>query len=223
LPFLRHGAAPGAKPVKNLMRALTLVLVLCLAALGALVYDWPAPKTAPAAPSTASRQDEASGGGEFSLLNPPRPAPELAFTARDGTPKRLADFRGRVVLVNLWATWCGPCVEEMPSLDRLQAQFGDALAVLAISEDRPGESVVAPFLAKHKIGHLAVYLDVRNDAIKAFGVQGLPTSFLIGRDGRIIAMLEGAAQWDEPAMIARLKPYLETSKPPTLEKTSLTR
>jgi thiol-disulfide isomerase/thioredoxin len=207
----------------NLMRALTVVLVLCLVALGALVYDRSAPKTAPAAPSAASRQPEAAGGGEFSLLNPPRPAPELGFTARDGTPKRLADFRGRVVLVNLWATWCGPCVEEMPSLDRLQAQLGSALAVLAISEDRPGESVVAPFLAKHKIGHLAVYLDASNDAIKAFGVQGLPTSFLIGRDGRIIAMLEGAAEWDKPAMIARLKPYLEEPKPPALEKTSLTR
>jgi len=199
----------------------TITLVLCLAGLGALVAHRSAPFAAPAAPSAASRQLEAAGEGEFSLLDPPRPAPELGFTTRDGTPRRLADFRGRVVLVNLWATWCGPCVEEMPSLDRLQAKLGPALTVLAISEDRSGESAVAPFLEKLKLRHLAVYLDPKNGAIKAFGVQGLPTSFLIGRDGRVRAMLEGSADWDNPAMIARLKPYLET--PPRLEKTSLTR
>ncbi len=201
----------------------TITLVLCLAGLGALVAHRSAPFSAPAAPAAASRQPEAAAEGEFSLLDPPRPAPELGFTTRDGTPRRLADFRGRVVLVNLWATWCGPCVEEMPSLDRLQAKLGPALTVLAISEDRPGESAVAPFLAKLKLGHLAVYLDPKNGAIKAFGVQGLPTSFLITRDGRVRAMLEGSADWDSPAMIARLKPYLEAAPGPALEKTSLTR
>jgi len=208
----------------NLMRALTVVLVLCLVALGALVYDRSTPKTAPAAPSAASRQPEAAGGGEFSLLNPPRPAPELGFTARDGTPKRLADFRGRVVLVNLWATWCGPCVEEMPSLDRLQGKLGAALTVLAISEDRTGESAVAPFLAKLDAPHLAVFLDPGNGAIKAFGVRGLPTSFLVSRDGRVLAMLEGSTAWDNPEMIARIQPYLDAPAPgPAMQKTELTR
>ncbi len=199
----------------------TITLVLCLAGLGVLAYRQAAPLAAPAAPSAASRQAVTAGEGEFSLLDPPRPAPELGFTARDGTPRRLADFRGKVVLVNLWATWCGPCVEEMPSLDRLQAKLGPALLVLAVSEDRGGESAVAPFLEKLKLGHLAVYLDPKNGAIKAFGVQGLPTSFLIGRDGRVRAMLEGSTTWDAPAMISRLKPYLEA--PPGIEKTSLTR
>lgn len=199
----------------------TITLVLCLAGLGALVAHRSAPFSAPAAPAAANRQPEAAGEGEFSLLDPPRPAPELGFTTRDGTPRRLADFRGRVVLVNLWATWCGPCVEEMPSLDRLQAKLGSAITVLAISEDRRGESAVAPFLAKLKLGHLAVYLDPKNGAIKAFGVQGLPTSYLITSDGRVRAVLEGSADWDNPAMMARLKPYL--APPPALEKTSLTR
>jgi len=209
--------------MKNPIRAITLVLVLCLAGLGALAYRQAAPSSAPTAPSAASRQHEAAGEGQFSLLDPPRPAPELGFTSRDGTPRRLADFRGRVVLVNLWATWCGPCVEEMPSLDRLQAKLGPALAVLAISEDRPGESAVAPFLAKLKLGHLAVYLDPKNGALKAFSVQGLPTSFLITRDGRVRAMLEGSTDWDTPAMIARLRSYIDAAPGPTLEKTSLTR
>jgi thiol-disulfide isomerase/thioredoxin len=201
----------------------TITLVLCLAELGVLAYGQAAPFSAPTAPSAASRQPDTAGEGEFSLLDPPRPAPELGFTSRDGTPRRLADFRGRVVLVNLWATWCGPCVEEMPSLDRLQAKLGTALTVLAISEDRPGESVVAPFLEKLKLGHLAVYLDPKNGALKAFGVQGLPTSFLIGRDGRMRAMLEGSTDWDTPAMIARLRSYIDAAPGPTLEKTSLTR
>jgi thiol-disulfide isomerase/thioredoxin len=209
--------------MKNPIRAITVVLVLCLAGLGTLAYRQSAPFSAPTAPSAASRQPDTAGEGEFSLLNPPRPAPELGFTTRDGTPRRLADFRGRVVLVNLWATWCGPCVEEMPSLDRLQAKLGPALAVLAISEDRPGESVVAPFLAKLKLDHLAVYLDPANGAIKAFGVQGLPTSFLITRDGRVRAMLEGATAWDNPEMIAKLRPYLEAPAGPAMQRTELTR
>src|SRR6202167_1010614 len=95
LPVLRHGAA-WAKPMINLMRALTVVLLLCPLPLGALVYDRSAPKPAPAAPAAASRQPEAAGGGEFSLLNPPRPAAQLGFTARNGTPNPPPDFRGRV-------------------------------------------------------------------------------------------------------------------------------
>jgi thiol-disulfide isomerase/thioredoxin len=209
--------------MKTLIRALTVVLVLCLAALGALVYHRSAPQTAPTAPSAASRQPDTADEGQFSLLNPPLPAPELGFTTRDGTPRRLADFRGRMVLVNLWATWCGPCVEEMPSLDRLQAQLGQGLTVLAISEDRPGESAVAPFLEKLAVPHLAVFLDPANGAIKAFGVKGLPTSFLISRDGRILAMLEGATEWDTLAMLARLKPYLDLAPGPAMQRTELTR
>jgi len=205
--------------MKILLRAFTLVLVLCLVGLGALVYRRSAP---PEAPATTSRQQDAPGGGEFSSLTPKLPAPELGFTTRTGEPVRLADFRGHVVLVNLWATWCGPCVEEMPSLDRMQAQLGHDLTVLAISEDRNGESVVAPFLARIESHHLAVYLDPSNAALRAFGVHGLPTSFLISRDGTVLAKIEGSAEWDDPAMIATLRSYLP-SPAPAMEKTELTR
>jgi thiol-disulfide isomerase/thioredoxin len=146
--------------------------------------------------------------GQFTPLDPPRPAPELGFTSRDGTQLRLTDFRGRVVLVNLWATWCGPCVREMPSLDRLQAQLGDRLLVLAISEDRGGAHVVDPFLEKLALAHLAIFLDASSAAQQAFKVRGLPTSFLIDRDGRILGSLEGGAEWDAPEMVARLERFL---------------
>src|SRR6185437_8753104 len=118
------------------------------------------------------------------------------------------DFKGRVLLVNLWATWCGPCVEEMPALERLQAQLGDKLTILAISEDRGGEAAVAPFLAKNDIKQLAIYLDPKGAATSAFGAEGLPTSYLIAADGTILGKEEGGAKWDDAAMVAKLTPYL---------------
>ena len=148
--------------------------------------------------------------GQFTALPAPLPAPALAFTTRDGAQKQLADFKGKLVLVNLWATWCVPCVEEMPALDRLQAQLGDTLTILAISEDRQGETVVAPFLQKNGIQHLAIFLDPKSAATNDLGAQGLPSSYLIARDGTIVGKEEGGAAWDDPAMIAKLKPYLDS-------------
>jgi len=159
----------------------------------------------------ANRAQSDDAGYEFTVLDPPQPAPGLTFATRAGEAKTLADFRGRVVLVNLWATWCEPCVEEMPSLDRLQAKLGGRLTVLAISEDRRGNDVVE----KLGLKYLGVYLDPKNAALRDFKVEGLPTSVLIGRDGRMRFVVVGAAEWDSPAMLARLAPYLapEPEKP----------
>jgi thiol-disulfide isomerase/thioredoxin len=160
----------------------------------------------PAPPSAATTAPQS--GGQFIALDAPRPAPDLSFTARSGEAKKLADFRGRLVLVNLWATWCVPCVEEMPALDRLQGKLGSDLTIIAISEDRRGAEIVDPFLAKTGIKNLAIYLDPKSTALNEFAVQGLPTSFLIDRDGMIRGKLEGAAKWDEPAMVAILQRYI---------------
>ena len=196
----------------RMVGALIVVVVLCLGGLAAALY-WPA---APlrrddgihlgSKSDTGAPQDMALG--EFTPLDRPLPAPALQFTARDGRPARLADFRGRFLLVNLWATWCAPCVREMPSLERLQAQLGNRLAVLAISEDRQGGAVVEPFLAKLGLERLAVYLDPQDAAQQAFHARGLPTSYLIDPEGRILGLLEGAAEWDSPAMLQRLDGYL---------------
>ncbi len=161
--------------------------------------------------------------GQFTPVDPPRPAPALGFAGRDGRRLRLADFRGHFLLVNLWATWCGPCVREMPSLDWLQALLGDRLSVLAISEDRGAGQAVEPFLAKLGLRRLQVYLDPENAAQQAFAVRGLPTSFLVDRDGRILGSLEGGTDWDAPAMVARLERYLKQGEGSGLIKTSATR
>jgi thiol-disulfide isomerase/thioredoxin len=190
---------------KSLISALTVLLVLCGAALGVMLLRQARVEPMPPQPQAGAT---ASPLGHFIALDGKLPAPALAFTTRDGAEKHLADFKGQLVLVNLWATWCGPCVEEMPALDRLQTKLGQRLTILAISQDRRGAAVVDPFLAKTGITHLAVFLDPKSAAIEAFGVQGLPTSFLIGRDGMILGKLEGAAKWDEAPMLSRLETYI---------------
>lgn len=190
---------------KFLISALTVLLVLCGVALGVMLL-----RPAPVAPVPPQEQATPAAPtlGHFIALDGKLPAPALVFTTRDGAEKHLADFKGELLLVNLWATWCGPCVEEMPALDRLQAKLGDKLHILAISQDRRGAAAVDPFLAKTGITHLAVFLDPKSAAIEAFGVQGLPTSFLISRNGMILGKLEGAAQWDEGPMLSRLETYI---------------
>ena len=94
------------------------------------------------------------------------------------------------MLVNLWATWCEPCLREMPSLERLQSRLGDRIAVIAVSEDRGGSKVVEPFIAKLGLQSVKTYVDPKSDVGHAFEVRGLPTSFLIDRDGRVLGPRE---------------------------------
>jgi thiol-disulfide isomerase/thioredoxin len=190
--------------IRIVIRALTVLLILCGAALAVVIFrpgsqQYASPPVAITAPQTL---------GQFIARDAPLPAPALTMATRTGELKALADFKGAVVLVNLWATWCVPCVEEMPSLDRLQGKLGDQLKILAISEDRRGAEVVDPFLAKIGIKNLAIYLDPKSAALNEFAVQGLPTSFLIDRNGMILGELEGAAKWDEEPMLSLLQRYI---------------
>jgi thiol-disulfide isomerase/thioredoxin len=186
-----------------------LILVLLAVASGAAAAWWFRSAHAPPV-MVVSEPDSAPAPklGQFTPVDPPRPAPAVSFAARDGTMRQLADFRGRPVLVNLWATWCAPCVREMPSLDRLQARLGDRLTVLAISQDRGGAHVVDPFVEKLALPKLAIFLDPMDTVGPALEVRGLPTTLLIDGDGRIVAQLEGAAEWDSPAMVATVEGYL---------------
>lgn len=192
--------------MKLAIRALTVLLILCGAALLVLSLRPARLEKVPQAPAASTAGQNL---GQFTALSAPLPAPALAFTTRDGATKQLADFKGKLVLVNLWATWCVPCVEEMPSLDRLQAQLGDKLTILAISEDRQGETAVAPFLQKNGIQRLAIFLDPKSAATNEFSAQGLPSSYLIARDGTIVGKEEGGAAWDSSEMVAKLQPYLD--------------
>jgi thiol-disulfide isomerase/thioredoxin len=127
-------------------------------------------------------------------------APAISFRDAEGKELTLADFRGRLLVVNYWATWCAPCVEEMPSLDRLHAALSpEGIEVAAISVDRGGMRQVAPFFEVHGLKHLPVYLDPSGASMRALGVRGLPTTIVIDRRGRDAGRLEGAADWNSDA------------------------
>ena len=153
--------------------------------------------------------------GNFTFSNPPVPAPSTVFHSLEGRPVSLADFRGKVVLVNFWATWCVPCVREMPNLERLhQALVGEGLAVLAVSNDRGGAAVVNPFLARLDLQHLPVFLDPKGTLAQAFALKSLPTTFIIGRDGRVLAGRIGPEEWDSPESLQFLRHYLRQEPGP---------
>ncbi|MBE9606548.1 TlpA family protein disulfide reductase [Acetobacteraceae bacterium H6797] len=136
----------------------------------------------------------------------PRPLPDTAFTDAEGKPMSFADFSGKGLIVNFWATWCAPCVAEMPALDKTQAALGSqGLAVLALSSDRAGKSQVEAFYKRNGIHNLPILLDPRGAAARAFGARGLPTSVLVDRRGQEVARLEGEAEWDHPEWLAKVK------------------
>jgi thiol-disulfide isomerase/thioredoxin len=127
------------------------------------------------------------------LEKSPKTAPNVHFTDGVGNRHALDAFRGRYVLVNLWATWCAPCVAELPSLARLAAH-APGLKVLAINTDH--EKVdAAGFLKSHGAGSLPVYLDSERMMLRSFVVPGLPTTILIGPDGKVVARAQGPAEW----------------------------
>lgn len=156
-----------------------------------------------AAASTANADAPPQG---FAIHSEPRPVPELAFEDGDGNALSLADFAGKTVLLNLWATWCGPCREEMPTLDRLQAELGGPdFTVVALSIDRAGLDVVRTFFAEVGIESLDLYIDATGGATYTLGAVGLPTTLLIDRDGREIGRLVGPAEWDATDMVAFIR------------------
>ncbi|MFG1239819.1 MULTISPECIES: TlpA family protein disulfide reductase [Xanthobacteraceae] len=146
----------------------------------------------------------------FVLRDVPAPVPELRFTDGEGNPQTLADFRGKVVLLNLWATWCSPCRKEMPTLDRLQATLGGPdFEVLALSIDRGGIEVVKKFYADIGIQHLAIHIDPSSKAGFALATAGLPTTLLIDAQGQELGRLIGPAEWDAPDMAAFFKSIID--------------
>lgn len=127
----------------------------------------------------------------------PEPLADVAFTDADGKPRTLADWKGRVVLLNLWATWCAPCRKEMPQLDNLQRELGsDKFEVVALSVDRTGVPGAKKFFDQIKVERLGLYADATARAGAALRAVGMPTTILIDRKGREIGRLIGPAEWD---------------------------
>ena len=172
-------------------------------------------------PSLADGPPTVTGWMEqFTFIDPPPPAPQTAFLVGDGREVTLGDFRGNILLVNFWATWCAPCVRELPSLDRLQADLGaEGLLVLALNQDRGGAAVAGPFLEKLGITRLPLFTDRHMKLGRALGVRALPWSLIVNRAGNVVGMLPGYAEWDSDEGIALIRHYLrQADSPPVLEK-----
>jgi len=178
--------------MKTSLRVILIMLIAVILAVGAFgVY-------------TLFRDDEddepsvVGGLDNYITADEVKAAPLVSFLDEDGERLTLEKFRGKVVVLNMWATWCTPCVHEMPTLDRLQMQLKDLdVVVVALSIDRGGPAAVRTFFDEHGIEHLGVYVDPTMSAQSGFNVIGLPTTMLIDKDGRERGRIVGPAEWDE--------------------------
>jgi thiol-disulfide isomerase/thioredoxin len=169
-------------------------------------------------PATAAALDPLVTGevAALQLARAPQDLSGLAFTGADGEPTTLAGFAGKVLLVNLWATWCGPCRQEMPALDRLEAALGgDGFAVVPVSIDTGERARPAEFLESIGVKNLPLYTDRSTEifeSLKGRGLAlGLPVTLIVGRDGCHIAHMNGPAEWDSDEGRALIQAAIEAS------------
>ncbi len=159
------------------------------------------------APAGGVTRDLATGPLAAFLVRPDRkPVKDLSFQDASGKPLKLSDWKGRVVLINLWATWCAPCRKEMPDLAELQKELGsDQFEVLAISVDRKGAEASAAFLKETGADNLKLYVEPTTAIVNDLQAAGLPATLLIDREGREIGRLLGPADWASPEALALIK------------------
>jgi thiol-disulfide isomerase/thioredoxin len=154
------------------------------------------------------------GGKQLVVPRAPKPLPPLRFADAGGRALGNDDFRGKVVLLNIWATWCTPCREEMPALDRLQGLLGgEGFEVVALSIDAgdAGREAARRFYADIGIRHLRLYHDASANAGFELAAVGVPTTLMLDREGREIGRVAGAVPWDGAAAVAAIRRHL---KPP---------
>lgn len=152
----------------------------------------------PTSGEVAPAKDDAKGGftAKIDRSHAGTEAPDVVFSDPAGKDATLADFRGKPVLVNLWATWCGPCVAEMPMLDTVAAQYkAKGLAVLTVSQDTGEPAQIAQFFAKQKLPHLGAWRDPENQLGFHYATGVLPTTVLYDREGKEVARVSGALDW----------------------------
>lgn len=191
----------------NLKLALAAVIILvAVAALSLMPF-----RTEKNVPHQVADNVRQAQHRSFVMHDVPRSLPEFGFQDVDGHPMTLSDFDGTVVLLNVWATWCVPCREEMPTLDALQAELGNSVfTVIALSIDRAGVNVVQDFYGEINIRHLDIFIDPTMKTTTALGIPGLPTTLLIDRNGRELGRLVGPTEWATAEMINFLKSHITT-------------
>jgi len=199
---------PSMRPIRSrrlLIAASATATAVLLLALG-LEYGSQIPNVGKAVREPSSTEGSGSAVPTnpvaFSVFEQPRPVPEIRFQDDQGRDLTLANFRGRVVLLNLWATWCAPCRDEMPTLDRLQSRLGGKdFQVIALSIDRKGIEAVKDCYREVGVEKLAIYLDPSGKGTRDLAVPGVPTTLLINREGGEIARKLGEAQWNSPELM----------------------
>ncbi|MEM6681976.1 MAG: TlpA disulfide reductase family protein [Pseudomonadota bacterium] len=163
---------------------------------------------------SASLQDLARASlKKMEIFAEPKPLPDVPVTlGTDETPATLTALASGARLINLWATWCAPCVKELPALDRLAAQENDdGFEIIAISIDRGRTDTIASFLAKNEINNLPLVRDKAAALPQAMGLGVLPVTFVVSGEGKIIGQLLGEADWDSPEAKAFVDKLQETS------------
>jgi len=188
------------------LAAAIVVVVIAVAALLLFQPDGGGGGSAGGPPITGEVQN-------FIPANAERLGPDVEWTNDNGDARRLGDFSGKVVMVNFWASWCRPCLLELPSIDRLQAAMaGDDFTVVAINIDQEGLRRAAPVARRLNLSSLSLYLDPRSIVSRAMGVQVMPTTVLYDRKGRELGRLEESAEWDTPEAQALLQYYIDETR-----------
>jgi len=190
-------------------------------ALGCLLYGAVALTANPGIAGDLSDDDRAAlkemrSGDMLKLVVHPEPRPliEERFEDQYGNPGTLADYQGKVVVLNFWATWCPPCRAEMPSIDRLSGEVaGEDVEVIALSMDRFDVGRILSFFKEIEIENLRVLQDKRGAVQRRAGVLGLPVTVILDREGREIARVQGEAEWDSPEVKAILARIVEMTRP----------
>jgi copper(I)-binding protein len=195
------------------VKAARLILYVLIAAVALLTPIWLANRSGIRESVDAARSagtaalPSASAG--LTLHSEPRNLPALRFVDGAGVPTSLDAFRGKIVLLNVWATWCTPCREEMPTLDRLQAALGGPdFEVIALSIDHGGTQVVRDFFRQIGIQRLQPYTDQFGETMSTLGASAVPLTLLIDRQGREIARKLGPAVWDDPKLVDQIRSQL---------------
>lgn len=190
------------EPAMKAIAFTILLSVICFASSGAAAFSHGEP------PILRNARNQ------FVILRPLKPAPTTIILADDGDAIELRRFRGKVILLNLWATWCAPCVRELPALDRLRVLLGNEdLEIVALSVDDSDIEKPVSFVRELGLTNLPVYLDYEEFAVRRFPLYGLPVSYLIDRDGLVVGYIVGAVEWDSPAAVDFLNYHIQYRKP----------
>ena len=192
-------------PNSKLIAALAVVLLIAAGAAMFLLRAGPEQGLPETAGGTATRAPT----DQFITTNPAPDFAAVAPLAPVGKPADMAAYRGRALLVNLWATWCAPCIRELPSLGKLQATLGGVdFAVVTIALDEPDATKVAPFLAQHGAANLPALIDANRTIDTVMPVPALPTSFLVDTEGKVRAVFTGDAEWHCGAALAAVQAFI---------------